>query len=50
LTSNKYILDIKDGVPWVHGGLVLGGLTDETLLVGEGDEGRCGEASLLVGN
>lgn len=44
------ILDIEDGVLGVHSGLVLGGLTDETLLVGERDEGRGGEASLLVGN
>lgn len=44
------ILDIEDGVLGVHGGLVLGGLTDKTLLVGERDEGRSGEASLLVGN
>lgn len=44
------ILDIEDGVLGVHGGLVLGGLTDKTLLVGERDEGRSSEASLLVGN
>lgn len=44
------ILDIEDGVLGVHGSLVLGGLTDKTLLVGERDEGRGGEASLLVGN
>jgi hypothetical protein len=44
------ILDIKDGVLGVHGSLVLGCLTDKTLLVGERDEGRGGEASLLVGN
>jgi hypothetical protein len=50
--KNKYlhILDIEDGVLGVHGSLVLGGLTDKTLLVGERDEGRGGEASLLVGN
>lgn len=42
-------LDIEDGVLWVHGGLVLRGLSDETLLGGEGDERRGGEASLLVG-
>lgn len=44
------ILDIEDGVLGVHGSLVLGGLTDKTLLVGERDEGRGGEASLLIGN
>lgn len=42
-------LDIEDGVLWVHGSLVLRGLSDETLLGGEGDERRGGEASLLVG-
>jgi len=31
-------LDIEYGVGWVHGSLVLGGLTDQTLLAGEGDE------------
>lgn len=44
------ILDIEDGVLGVHGSLVLSGLTDKALLVGERDEGRRGEASLLVGN
>jgi hypothetical protein len=43
-------LDIKDGVLWVHGRLVLGRLSDETLLGGEGDEGWGGEATLLVGD
>jgi len=43
-------LDIKDGVSWVHRSLVLGRLTDQTLLVGEGDERWGCEATLLVGN
>jgi len=43
-------LDIEDGVGRVHGRLVLGGLADEALLGGEGDEGWGGEASLLVGD
>lgn len=43
-------LDVKDGVSWIHSGLVLCGLTDETLLIGKRDEGRCGEATLLVGD
>jgi hypothetical protein len=43
-------LDIKDGVSWVHGSLVLCGFTDQTLLVGEGDERWGGKATLLVGN
>jgi hypothetical protein len=32
------LLDIEDGVAGVHGGLVLGGLTDQALLLVEGDE------------
>lgn len=44
------LLDIEDGVARVHGGLVLGGLADQTLLLVEGDERRGGEAALLVGN
>lgn len=43
-------LGIEDGVARVHGSIVLGGLTDQTLLVGEGDERRGGEGTLLVGN
>jgi hypothetical protein len=43
-------LDIEDGVLWVHGSLVLGRLTNQTLLAGEGDERGSGEATLLVGN
>lgn len=46
----QILLDVKDGVLGVHCCLVLGGLANETLLVGEGDERRCGVASLLVGN
>lgn len=44
------LLDIKDSVRWVHGSLVLGRLTDQTLLVGERNERWGGEATLLVGN
>lgn len=36
-------LDIEDSVRWVHGSLVLGRLTDQTLFRGEGYEGRSGE-------
>jgi hypothetical protein len=43
-------LDIEDGVDGVHGSLVLGGLTDQTLLSGEGDERRGGEGTLVVGD
>ena len=45
-----YSLDVEDGVLRVHSSLVLGGLTDETLLAGERDERGSGEATLLVGN
>jgi hypothetical protein len=44
------ILDIEYGVGRVHGSLVLGRLTDQTLLLGEGNERGGGEATLLVGN
>lgn len=43
-------LDIEDGVLGVHSSLVLGRLTDETLLAGEGHERGGGEATLLVGD
>ena len=44
------LLDVEDGVAGVHGSLVLGGLTNQTLLLVEGDERRRGKATLLVGN
>jgi hypothetical protein len=44
------VLDIEDGVLWVHSSLVLGRLTNKTLLARERDEGGGGEATLLVGN
>lgn len=43
-------LDVEDGVLRVHSSLVLGGLTDQTLLVGERDEGGGSVATLIVGN
>ena len=43
-------LDIEDGVDGVHGSLVLGGLTDQTLLSSEGNERRGGEGTLVVGD
>lgn len=43
-------LDIEDGVLRVHGGLVLGGLTDQALLVGERNERGSSVATLVVGN
>ena len=44
------VLDIEDGVSGVHGGLVLGSLTNQTLLLVEGDVRGGSEATLLVGN
>ena len=49
-SSHGYSLDIEDGVGRVHSSLVLGGITDETLLVGERDEGGGGVATLVVGD
>jgi hypothetical protein len=43
-------LGIEDGVGGVHGDLVLGGITDQALGVGEGDEGRGGAVPLVVGD
>jgi hypothetical protein len=40
----------EDGVDGVHGDLVLGGISDETLRVGEGDVGRGGAIPLIVGD
>ncbi len=48
--TSQNSLDIEDGVDGVHGSLVLGGLTDQTLLSGEGDERRGGEGTLVVGD
>lgn len=50
LLFQSHSLDIEDGVLWVHSSLVLGGLTNQTLLCGEGNERWGGEASLLVGD
>jgi hypothetical protein len=43
-----YILDIVDSVLGVCGGLVLGGVSNETLLLGEGDVGRSDSVTLIV--
>lgn len=46
---NKEILT-EDGVDGVHGDLVLRGITNEPLSVGEGDIGRCGAVPLVIGD
>lgn len=46
----KHSLDVEDSVLWVHGSLVLGCLTNKTLLRGERDERGGGVRTLLVGN
>ena len=40
----------EDGVDRVHGDLVLGGVTDETLRVGEADVRRRRSVTLVVGD
>ena len=49
LATNQ-TLGIEDGVGWVHGDLVLGGITDQTLGVSEGNERWGGAVSLVVGD
>jgi len=46
----EYSLDIEDGVGRVHSSLVLGGITNQTLFVGERNEGGGGVSTLVVGN
>jgi hypothetical protein len=49
LAANE-ALGVEDCVDRVHGNLVLGGITNETLSICEGNErGRC-PVTLLVGN
>lgn len=49
LPSNQP-LGVKDGVVRVHGHLVLGGISNETLGVRKGHIGRGGTVSLVVGD
>jgi hypothetical protein len=46
--SSDESLGVEDGVVRVHGDLVLGGITDETLRVGETDVGGGGTVSLVL--
>lgn len=46
----EHSLGVEDGVLGVHGSIVLGSITDQTLLVGEGNERRGGERTLLICN
>jgi len=43
-------LCVEDCVVWVHGDLVLGGISDETLGVCESNEGRRCAVTLVVGD
>lgn len=44
----RCLLDVEDGVGGVGGGLVLGRVTDEAFLLGEGDVGRSDTVTLIV--
>jgi len=48
--ASDQTLSIEDCVDRVHGNLVLRGVTDEALCVGEGNERRCCSVTLVVGN
>ncbi len=43
------LLDTKDGIEWVGGGLVLGWVANQTPLFGERDIGRSNEVALIIG-
>lgn len=47
-TEDKILLDVKDGTLGVSGILVLRGVTDEALLIGEGNVGRGDTVSLVI--
>jgi hypothetical protein len=40
--------DVKDGPVGVAGVLILCGVSDKALLIGEGDPGRCNTITLIV--
>jgi hypothetical protein len=47
LASNQS-LNVEDGALWVVGELILCGVSDKTLFIGEGDPGRCYSVTLIV--
>ena len=49
-TATNETLGVEDSVVGVHGDLVLGGITNETLSVGETDERGSGAVTLVVGD
>lgn len=48
--STDETFGVEDGVLWVHGDLILGGITDETFSIGKGNKGRSGSIALIIGN
>jgi hypothetical protein len=49
-TPSNETLGIEDSVGGVHGRLVLGGISNQTLVAVEGDVGGGGAVSLIVGD
>lgn len=50
VSATNETLGVEDGLPGVHGSLVLGGITDKTLALGESDVGGGGTVTLVVGD
>ncbi|KAH3685156.1 hypothetical protein WICPIJ_003873 [Wickerhamomyces pijperi] len=48
--STNQTLSIENSVGWVHGGLVLGSITNQSFRVGEGNERRSGSVTLVIGD
>lgn len=48
LASNQS-LDIENSSLWVAGELILGCVSDEAFVIGEGNPGRCDSVTLIVG-
>ena len=48
ITATDETLGVEDGVARVHGSLVFGGITNQTLLGRERDIGGCGTVTLCV--